>query len=246
MINTLERIGRFTSSQIWKLTTQNAKKDNFGAPALTYIGEKKAERSLGRSIDLGKGNQSTVWGNVMEYYCDKYHLDLSYFFQSKETNVHPKFKFWSGSPDFVTNHSTGDIKSFEPKRFYELTMWLIKLNDGLVTLDEFKKDEKEVYWQVVSNCILLGKSKGEIISYTPSEKQLYEIRSEIEETNILEKLGIEPWQGRYIVEKPIYELPYIPEGIEFPNFVKFEFEIPKEDIEFLTHCVTSAELLLNN
>ena len=43
MVNNLERIGRFTSSNIWKLTTQNAKKDGFGAPALTYIEEKRAE-----------------------------------------------------------------------------------------------------------------------------------------------------------------------------------------------------------
>lgn len=246
MVEEIKRIGRFTSSQIWKFTTKDRTGKTFGAPALTYIEEKRAERSLGRSIDLGKGGSATIWGKVMEYYCDKYELDLSYTMASKYTDVHPKFPFWSGTKDFTRELVAGDIKCFEPKRFYELTMNLLKLKEGVITLDDFKKEEKEVYWQVVSNCIILSKPKGEIVSYTPTEQQLIEIRKDIEETNILEVLGVEPWQGRYIYEKPIYELPYIPNGIEFPNCVKFEFDIPADDIVFLTKCVLDAEKLLTN
>jgi len=80
----------------------------------------------------------------------------------------------------------------------------------------------------------------------PSEKQLIQMREEIETTNVLEKLGIEPWQGRFIIEKEIYNLPYIPEGIEYPNFVNFEFVVPADDIIFLTKCVLDAEKLLTN
>lgn len=246
MVENQFRIGRFTSSQIWKLTTQNAKKDGFGTPALTYIEEKRAERSLGRSVDLGKGGSSTIWGKVMEFYCDKYELDLSYTMASKHTDVHPKYHFWSGTKDFTKKNVAGDIKCFEPKKFYELTINLLKVKEGIISLEEFKKEQKEVYWQVVSNCIILGKPIGEIVSYTPTENQLIEIRQDIEETNILEKLEIEPWQGRFIYEKPIYELPFIPNGIEFPNCVKFEFEIPSEDIIFLTKQVLAAEKLLSN
>lgn len=246
MVNNLERIGRFTSSNIWKLTTQNAKKDGFGAPALTYIEEKRAERTLGRSIDLGKQSQSTIWGHVMEYYCNKFHLGIEYTFGTKETDVHPKYKFWSGSKDYVKNDTAGDIKCFEPKRYYELSMQLLELNEGIITLDQFKKDEKEVYWQVVSNCIILGKPKGEIIAYTPTEKQLLQIRKELEETNVIEKLGLNEWQTRFIVENELYNLSYIPDCIEYPNFVKFQFDIPIENIVFLTKCVIDAEKLLTN
>lgn len=246
MVEILQRIGRFTSSQIWKLTTKDRSGKSFGEPALTYIEEKRAERTLGRSIDLGKSSSSTVWGEIMEYYCDKYHFDLSYKMRSKETSVNPKMPFHSGSPDFEKEHVAGDVKCFEPKRFYELTMTLLKLKEGLITIDEFKVLEKEVYWQVVSNCIILNKPKGEIVSYTPTEEQLIEIRKEIEETNILEKLGIEPWKGRFIYEKPIFELPFIPKGIEFPNFVSYEFEVPAEDVIFLTKCIQDAEKLLTN
>lgn len=246
MVEVLERIGRFTSSQIWKLTTKDRTGKSFGAPALTYIEEKRAERSLGRSIDLGKSSQATIWGQVMEHYCNKYHLGIEYTFGSKQTDVHPKYKFWSGSKDYVKNDTAGDIKCFEPKRYYELSMQLLKLNEGLITLEQFKKDEKEVYWQVVSNCIILGKPKGEIITYMPTEKQLLEIRKDIEETGIIEKLGFNEWQTRFIVENELHHLSYIPDGIEYPNFVKFQFEVPAEDIIFLTKCVVDAEKLLVN
>jgi hypothetical protein len=39
-------------------------------------------------------------------------------------------------------------------------------------------------------------------------------------------------------------LPYIPDGIEYPNLVKWEFEIPEEDKELLTKRVIEAEELL--
>lgn len=246
MVEILERIGRFTSSQIWKLTTKDRTGKTFGAPALTYIEEKRAERTLGRSIDLGKSSQATIWGQVMEHYCNKYHLGIEYTFGSKQTDVHPKYKFWSGSKDFVTDVIAGDIKSNEPKRHYELTMNLLKVKEGIISLEEFKKLEKEVYWQVVSNCIILGKPKGEIIAYTPTYEQLQIIRQEIEETNVLEKLDINPWQARFIIENEFYNLPYIPEWSEFPNFTSFIFDVPTEDVIFLTKKVIEANELLEN
>ena len=246
MVEKKERVGRFTSSNIWKLTTTDRSGKGFGAPALTYIEEKRAERSLGRSIDLGKSSQATIWGKVMEHYCNKFHLGLEYTFDSKEPIVNPKLKFHSGSPDFYSDLIAGDIKSNEPKRHYELSMNLLKVKDGIITLDEFKKLEKEVYWQVVSNCIILGKPKGEIIAYTPTYAQLELIRQEIEETNVLEKLEINPWQARFIIESEFHNLPYIPEWSEFPNFTSFIFDVPTEDIIFLTKKVIEANELLEN
>lgn len=246
MVEVLERIGRFTSSNIWKLTTKDRTGKEFGAPALTYIEEKRAERSLGRSIDLGAVTNTLTWGKVMEYYCNKFHLDISYTLCSKITDVHPRYKFWSGSKDATKSDTAVEIKCFEPKKFYELSMALLKLEAKKITLNEFKKDFKEVYWQVVSNAIILNKPFCEIIVYTPTESQLMQIREEIESTNVLEKLGIEPWQGRFIIEKEIYYLPFIPEGIEYPNFVKYRFQPTAEDIIFLTKCVVDAEKLLTN
>lgn len=253
MVEVLERIGRFTSSNIWKLTTKDRTGKSFGAPALTYIEEKRAERSLGRSIDLGAVTNSLTWGKVMEYYCNKFHLDISYTLCSKQTLVHPKFKFWSGSPDFTKPKTTGDIKCNEPKRHYVLTMNLIKLKEGLISLDEFKKEEKEVYWQVVSNCILTNNPIGEIIAYTPTYDQLNEIREDWEVDNFVsglnktlsEHLEVDFQYFHYLINKEFHNLPYIPKWSEFPNFTSTEFEVPTEDIIFLTKMVLEAESILN-
>lgn len=235
----VKRIGRFTSSNIWKLTTLNAKKDGFGAPALTYIQERKAERFLGRSVDVGAHSQAIIWGKIMEHFCNEFELSLEYSLCSKETKEHPKYKFWSGSQDAIKTKTACEIKCYYPKAFFEFTQSL--LTEDLETI---KKNHKEEYWQVVSNAIILGFKKAELIAYTPSESQLIEIRKQIEETNVLERLGIEPWEARFIVERPLHELPYIPDGIVYPNFVTCEFDIPKSDIDFLTECVINAETLL--
>lgn len=246
MINIAARIGRFTSSNISKLTTKDRSGKGFGAPALTYIEEKRAERSLGRSIDLGATGTSLTWGKIAEFYCHKFHLGLEYSLVSKLTVTHIRHKFWSGSPDAEKEQTACEIKCYEPKKFYLFSMALLKLKQKLITLEDFKSDFKEEYWQVVSNAILLNKPKAELIAYTPTEEQLMQIRQEVEEESILESLGIEPWQGRFIFEKEIYNLPYIPTGIEYPNFVKYEFQVPADDIIFLTKCVLDAEKLLTS
>lgn len=237
MINVVERIGRFTSSNIYRLLGSDA-------VIKTYILEKKAERSLGRSVDLGATSQPLIWGKVAEYYCHKFHLGLEYSLISKQTVTHPKIKFWSGSPDAEKKETACEIKCYEPKKFYLFSIALLQLKEGLITLDAFKKDFKEEYYQVVSNAILLNKPKAELIAYTPTEEQLIQIRQEIEETNVLEVLGIELWQGRFIYEKNIYNLSYIPTGIDYPNFVSYEFVIPADDIILLTKAVLNAEKLL--
>lgn len=246
MIANKNRVFRFTSSNIWKLTTSGKGEFGFGAPALTYIEEVRAQRCLGRGIDLGATSQALTWGKVAEYYCHRFELGLEYELCSTETLVHSKYPFWSGSQDVRTKSKTGEIKCFQPKNFYTLSRALMQLNEGIMTLEQFKKDEKEVYWQVVSNAILNGHTTAEIMIYTPSEEQLFIIRQELEDTNIGEKLGLNPWNWRFISESPIEELPYIPEGIEWPNFVKHTFEVPIDDVVFLTKCVLNAEKLLSN
>lgn len=266
MVHVVERIGRFTSSNIWKLCTigsrpmteeelkqwkiENPKsqkkniEDGFGAPGLTYIQGKKAERCLGRSIDLGKGGSATIWGKVAEYYCDKFHLPLDCVMASTETDVHPEYPFWSGTKDFTKKDTAGEIKCFEPNKYFELSYALIKLNAGEITIDEFKKEFPDIYWQPVSNAIILNKRFAQIVCFMPTEEQLHQIRKEVEETNILEVLGIDPWKARFIIENDISELPYV-KNPNYPNFVSYEWEIPQSEKDFLTSRVLKAEELIN-
>lgn len=241
MLDNTLRYGRFTSSNIWKLTTQTAKKDGFGAPALTYINEKRAERTLGRGIDTGFYNQATAWGKVMEvvaYESDDFGTE--YTFCSDVTVKHPTIDCWAGSPDAKTKKFAAEMKSYYPMNFFNFSKDLF-----IGDLETVKKNHKEEYWQVVSNAIILGLKQAELIAFMPTEKQLIEVRRQIEQTNFIEeKLQDEPWKYRFISEKPLVELPYVPEGIEYPNCVKFRFDIPVEDQIFLTKCVLDAEKLL--
>jgi len=244
MVESVERIGRFTSSNIWKLTTSGTKGNLFGAPALTYIDEKSAERYLGRSVDLGKDSQATIWGKIAEHFCNVFHLEMGYDLISSGTIIHPKYDFWSGSPDAKKVDTTGEIKCFEPKKYFALSMALLKLNEGTLTLEEFKELFKDVFWQVVSNSILLKTKYAEIIAFMPNESQLIEMRKQIEESNVLEKLGIDPWKARFIVESEIHHLPYV-KNPNYPTCARFKFEPSMDDKIFLTKRVLDANKLLN-
>jgi hypothetical protein len=228
---------------MWKLATVGRQELGFGAPAITYIEEKRAERFLGRSIDVAAYSQSMAWGKACEGYLfwKEGLLGLEYSLTSKETDVHTEYPFWSGSKDVETKDKVGEIKCFYPKNFFELSRDLI-----LQDVTKIKENHKEVYWQVVSNAIINKKPKAEIIAFMPTEEQLMELRQLIDETNFIEEvLKDDPWKYRFISEKPIWELPYIPTGVDYPNLVKFEFEVNTDDIEFLTKAVVNAEFLLS-
>lgn len=248
MIHKTLRIGRFTSSNIHKLVSMNRSGNDVGEPFNTYVEEKRAERCLGRSIDMGAYSQEMVWGKVMEWYLFEHVLGLSYNLVSKDTEVHPKYPFWSGSPDATNDdiNSCVEIKCYYPKKFFQITRMMISVNEGWKKLEDFKKEFKEEYWQVLSNAVILNKPMCELIVFTPTEEQLNHVKQLVEETNTLEKLGIELWKGRFIYEKNNYELPFIPEHSDYPNMVKLTFEPTKEDIEFLTERVKKAEEKLSN
>ena len=112
MIANKLRIGRFTSSNIWKLMTDGRGENGFGAPAITYIEEKRAERCLGRSIDLGAHSQALTWGKVMEVIGFEQEMGIEYSLCSQETIQHPKYPFWSGSPDAKTSTKAVEMKCF--------------------------------------------------------------------------------------------------------------------------------------
>jgi hypothetical protein len=246
MIENILRMGRFTSSKVFVLFSTGKGEGGFGAGAITYINQRRAERTLGRSIDTGAYAQVMAWGKICEaYLCwKKGLLGIEYSLVSQETCVHPKYNFWSGSPDVITTKKVGEIKSYYPEKFYNYSKVLYSENLALL-----KKDFSQEYWQIVSNCAILGKRTGEAIAFTPTEDQLIDLRKEIEDNDFLGKVMNIPvheqWQYRFVYEKPLSQLPYIPRGNPYPNLVKFEFEIPVQDIIDLTAIIIKAEELLN-
>lgn len=225
-----DRVGKFSSSSIHKLMS-NGKGGGFGAPAKTYIQEKKYELLLGRALENEKDAKPTSWGLLNEQRVFDL-LPTSYVLEVHKRYEHPSNPFWCGSPDIVSDTFTGDIKCpFTLKSFCEAV-------DSFGDVDKFKEAKPEWYWQITSNCILTGKSVGEIVVYCPYQKELQEIR---DAANL-----VEGQQNKYAFINYLEDdqLPYLVEGKHYKNLNIFRFDIPKEDIDFLTQRVVEATELL--
>lgn len=217
-----------------KTTTQG---DGFGAPGLTYIEEVWLEREIGRVLDTEVKTQPIKWGSLMEVVLFDL-LGLGYKMTHKQTLVHPKHSlFWSGTPDLIAEKKKiGEIKCYQPKKFAQLSKCLLKKSIPL-----FKEQFKEEYWQCVSNAILCGVTRAEIIAYMPYKKELEEIIEKIEDTNFLERNGLDPADYYFMTRNDIESLAYLPDDSKMSNINSFEFEIPEEDIKLLTERILSAE-----
>lgn len=234
MIENKERIGNFTSSQIYKLMTNGKAAGSMGVPALTYIKEKQLEIRLGRSVDVEKYSPEMAWGKLMELRVFDM-LPFGYELTSQKTDMHPTIKNWSGSKDVIKPvEKIGDIKCYYPKNFALFSDVLMQQDIAL-----FREEFPQEYWQLVSNAIINEVSRVESILYCPYLSELEEIREMAENYD-----GDDVWQYRFIAESPSSRLPYIPDGGYYKNLITFEFEVPKEDIKALTGRVMMARSIL--
>lgn len=228
-----ERKANFSSSSAWKLTTNNVKKDGFGKPGLTYISEKRMEMRLGRELQKEHSAKATTWGTFVETRVFDELLGLKYLLESKKRYAHETIPHWTGSPDVITSDIVGDIKCpYTLKSFCETV-------DTFGDLEAFKKLRPEYWWQLVSNGILTGRDKAEIIIYCPYKDELEEIKESAADLD-----------GNQNSIAWIYyafddELPYLIKGGYYKNINIFAFDIPQEDKDFLTERVEMAIKLLN-
>lgn len=267
MINRNEnRLGRFTSSEIYKLCgigkrkmTDEEKKEHkknnpssraqtiqdeslFLEAGYTYITQKKQERKRKRSLDMNGSSSSTDWGDLMERRVFEL-IGLEYIDTAKKTYIHPLFpKYWAGSPDlFIPSVKTGDIKGYEPINFCKYADCLLQKD-----LDLLKSEFPKEYWQIVSNACIMGVSKGEIILYQPYDSEAKAIKELIEE--IQDSLIVPNWNYQRIADNidvgEIYN-PFQPDDSDYPNLITWEFDIPEEDKEFITNRVEQAIKLLD-
>lgn len=239
ILNNTIRNGNFTSSQIWKLTKLGKDGKSFGAPALTYIKEKKYEQKLKRSLSTDVSTRPILWGKFLE---PRVHdlLPNSYEHINDETLVHPKFSYWVGSPDNknVSQSTICDTKCYQPKAFAEYVDNLQLAHDtGDISI--FKDNHPEEYWQLTSNAILSGMENIEAIVYMPYESELMEIRMAAENFD-----GDDQFKYRFIYECDKRELAYLPDDSEYKNLNIFRFPLNKMDVIFLTQQVQKAYTLL--
>lgn len=243
IIQNSDRVGNFSSSEIFALNTLSRDKQSFGAPALTYVKKKNQERRLGRSIQTESNARPLTWGKVLEARVFDL-LGLEYSLLSLETMVHPKYDFWCGSADGKKEdfgRTIMDIKC--PITLDSFCDLVDPLYDGLTGIDAMykvrdnHKDGEKYYWQLVSNSIINDCRYAELIVYMPYESEIVEIKKEVD--------GMP--NCYWIAMAGEDELPFIKDGGFYKNLNIIRFEVPQEDKELLTQNVIKAgKMLVNN
>lgn len=244
IISNIERVGNFTSSEIYKLfaePTAAAKKqgDIFGKGALTYIREKNMERRLKRSLDDEKRARPLLWGKMLESRVFDL-LSVGYTVIGDVTDVHKEIPYWAGSKDCEceSGNVVGDVKCpITLKSFCDLVQ---PLYDGFTGMDamnairDIHADGEKYYLQIVSNACISGAKFGELIVYMPYQSELEEIKFDVLDNP---DYGWVKWalDG---------ELPFLIDGGYYKNLNIIRFEIPDTEKDRIKDRVLEAGKLL--
>jgi len=232
------RNGNFSSSNNYKLCS-SLKNGTPSAAFFTYAKEKMFERKLGRSLEQSFFSQDAVWGSFLEPRVFE-NLPMNYQIIHKETFVHQNYNFLVGTPDFVIEGlKVSELKCFGLKNFASYVSALLTEDPEYI-----KEEHPKEYWQIISNATILEVDKGEAIVYMPFESEMAEIRGLAEDPDYYSSLGLQGWQVRFIIEKSNKDLSVLPNDSSFKNLNIFEFEIPKQDKEFLIERAIMANNLI--
>jgi hypothetical protein len=252
-----KRNGNFSSSAIHKLASKgrgNLTLENVGSAFHTYVKEKKREKKLTRSITNTVNTRPLIWGKVFELYIFAKKLDTSFEDMNGVGRLtHSEYDQWTGIPDTFRRNDlvVGDIKS--PSSLTKFCDLVEHTTEGL---ESFKSNHADYYWQLVSNAILTGVDKAELLFYIPCLNELKDIKDFV--VNIQEEdlpLDLELFQIEWIsheitayleFSKKPNLIPYLPDECEYKNFNTFVFDVPQEDKDFLTERVKMAIEKLNS
>lgn len=242
MNNKPNRVARLTSSNASLFMVSGKGEFGFGAGAITYINGKKKELEYGRGINLPVNKQDILWGKLWEVWVH-WQLGGEYELIIDQTTLHPKYSFWSGSQDFNVKIDGGciaELKCYQLSNHYDYVKCLQAENVEL-----FKKEYPAEYWQIVSNSCIHNTKFGEAIAFMPKESNLIEMRELLEDTDYVEKhLKDDPFKYKFVWDKDLWDLGFIPNHSDFPSMVKFRFEVPISDKIALTERMIKAGQLL--
>lgn len=225
------RAGNFTSSQIWKLMTNDRSGKGIGARGLTYIAEKKMEARLGRQLEKETVARSATWGTFVQHRVTNTLLDMGCKPTKDIRRTHPIIKNWTGSEDYLRSDAVGEVKCFELKNF------CITHDAARAGYEILKKACPETFWQLISNAILNNMSKAELCLYVPYKKELNEIREEA-------KMSADETVKWLAFNVNDDQLPYLMEGKYYKNLTTFSFDIDPADIEALTARIKMANKIM--
>lgn len=235
-------IGDFTSSGIGNLMTTARNGVDFGAPALTYIEEKRFERNLGRKLETESNARATTWGDLAEiYFFQKQELSLSTEILNKVRFRHKSLN-WSGAPDGLEGNCVIDLKSpYTMKSFCQFS--------ECETIEEVRKNHKSgdlYFWQLVSNSILIEQERGvkithgELIVFCPHFDELTEIQALACSTDLIPARKL-----FWIANADFEELPHLTNESKYKSINRIKFEILEEWKEQLIERVKKSEALIS-
>lgn len=212
------------------------KEDEIGSAFYTYAEEVACEKFIERTSKTEVKKQAMKWGSLMEVVLFN-KLGMGWTMCHKDTLLHPKYgHIWSGTPDLIAKLICAEVKCYEPKKFGLLAMCMAKKDVKLL-----KKKFPEVYWQVVSNCDITKKKKAQIIAYMPKKSELEDIIDKIDQTDFLEDNGLKLTDYYFMNKENIESLPYLNDDCKIDSIQSFQFDVPEEDIDFMTDRVLEFE-----
>jgi hypothetical protein len=227
------RNGNFTSSEIFRLMKKGKSAGSWSVDADTYIEECNMERRLGRSVETVTYARPLSWGRCVERRAFNV-LGLDYTLCSHVTIQHPDIPFWWGSPDATTKIAVADLKC--PMTLISFCQMVDpyfengKLIHDALSIEavrENHKDGDKFFWQIVSNAILTGKKKGQLIAYVPYLEELDEIKTLAD--------GNPDYYWIWAADSE--RLPYLIKGGHYKNINVIEFDILQRDVDALTDRV---------
>ncbi len=200
----------------------------------TYVEEKRIERRMNRSISVDTHTRPMSWGDLMEVMVHQRN-DISYKYTSKKTTIHPTIEGWAGSNDFKTEDSVVEVKGYQPLKFAKYYECLEKQS-----VDALREDFPQEYWQMVSGAAIHVVKYAEAVLYMPYRSDL----PKVYHTAMNLDTQDDPWAFKYIcdcIEQERHaELAYLPDDSGYKDEIRFRFEVPQSDIDFLTSRVKLA------
>jgi hypothetical protein len=224
----MKRDGTFSSSNAWKLMTNDKPGTGFGAPALKYIKQVGYEVKLSRPINKEFNSRPTDWGNVCEPFVFE-RIDISYTNVSKQRIVHPTIRNWSGAPDFTKPLVVADCKC--P---YSLEVFCDKMK-ALKNIETFKKEFPEDYWQLISNACLL-EANGHPVSYMEAVN-FVPYKEDLDKIKMMANGNPDFYWLQFADDD---QLPYLLKGGEYTDLNVHRFAIPEDDKQELTERILKA------
>lgn len=238
------RNGNFTSSKIYKLTTNGKAKGSVGASFKDYVQEKNMERFLGRSLEREVDARAFSWGKLVERRVFDL-LPLEYRLSSNDTIEHRKIKCWVGSPDATREGAlfriVADVKGpITLKSFCRLVEPVVNLGfegmDAINHVRENHDDGEKYFWQLISNACVVEAEACELIVYVPYLSELPAMRELAREMN-------DPAYN-WIIKATDDELPYLLDNGHYKNLNFVSFPVTDFDRNFLTERVELGETML--